>query len=90
MYRIDFSEKYEKKAKKFFKKHQNLKDKYIKTLKLLSLNPFHPSLRLHKLKGELKEFYSVSIDMEYRIIIDIIIIDERIILIDIGPHDEVY
>ncbi len=90
MYRIDFSEKYEKKAKKFFKKHPNLKDKYIKTLKLLSLNPFHPSLRLHKLQGKQKEFYSVSIDMEYRIIIDFIIIDERIILIDIGPHDEVY
>ena len=90
MYRIDFSEKYEKKAKKFFKKHPNLKDKYIKTLKLLSLNPFHPSLRLHKLQGKQKEFYSVSIDMEYRIIIDFIIIDKRIILIDIGPHDEVY
>ncbi|EDM23737.1 type II toxin-antitoxin system YafQ family toxin [Caminibacter mediatlanticus] len=90
MYRIDFAKRYEKKAIKFFKKHPNLKEKYIKTLKLLSINPFHPSLRLHKLKGDLKEFYSVSIDMEYRIIIDFIIIDYRIILIDIGSHDEVY
>ena len=90
MYKIDFSAKYEKKAKKFFKKHSYLKDKYIKTIRILQSNPHHPSLRLHKLQGNLKDFYSVSIDMEYRIIIDFIIVDKRIILIDIGSHNEVY
>ena len=90
MYEIIFTKKYEKKAKKFLKKHQDLKKKYEKTILLLKSNPFHPSLRLHKLKGTLSEFYSVSIDMEYRIIVDFIIIDEKIILIDVGNHDEVY
>jgi len=90
MYEIIFTKKYEKKAKKFLKKHQDLKKKYKKTILLLKSNPFHPSLRLHKLKGTLSEFYSVSIDMEYRIIVDFIIIDEKIILIDLGNHDEVY
>jgi len=90
MYKIEFANKYEKKAIKFFKKHRNLKEKYFKTLKLLSTNPFHPSLRLHKLQGVKKEFFSVSLDMEYRIIIDFIIEDDKIILIDIGHHDEVY
>ena len=89
MYKIDFSAKYEKKAKKFFKKHSYLKDN-IKTIRILQSNPYHPSLRLHKLQGNLKDFYSVSIDMEYRIIIDFIIVDKRIILIDIGSHNEVY
>jgi len=90
MFEIIFTKKYEKKSKKFFKKHPELKNKYSKTLYLLKSNPFHPSLRLHKLKGEMEEFYSVSIDMSYRIIIDFIVIDEQIFLIDIGEHEEVY
>jgi len=90
MYEIKISKKYEKAAKKFFKKHSVLKEKYKKTLYLLKSNPYHPSLRLHKLQGNLKDFYSVSIDIEYRIIIDFVIIDNVIILIDIGTHDEVY
>ena len=90
MYSIRFSKKYEKTSKKFFKKHQNLKEKYTKTISLLEINPHHPSLRLHKLQGVLGEYYSISIDMEYRIIIDFIIVDDIIYLIDIGSHDEVY
>jgi len=90
MYKISFSHKYEKTAKKFFKKHQNLKEKYAKTLLLLQQNPYHPSLRLHKLQGNLSVYHSISIDMDYRIIIDFIIINDEIILIDIGSHDEVY
>jgi len=39
MYKISFSQKYEKIAKKFFKKHQNLKVKYTKTILLLQQNP---------------------------------------------------
>jgi len=90
MYEIRFTQKYEKIAKKFFKKHTNLKEKYIKTINILQLNPNHPSLRLHKLQGKLKEYYSVSLDMEYRLIIDFIVIDNVIYLIDIGSHDNVY
>ena len=90
MYEIIFTKKYDKRAKKFFKKHQDLKMKYQKTVRLLQQNPYHPSLRLHKLQGDLKEYFSVSLDMEYRIIMDFIIIDEQIYLIDIGSHDEVY
>ena len=77
-------------AKKFVKKHPELLSQYAKTLKLLELNPFHPSLRLHKLTGKLSELYSVSINMTYRISIDFIIDDKKIIPINVGKHDEVY
>ena len=90
MYKLLETKSYIKKIKKFLKKHPNLFRKYEKTIYILEQNPFHPSLRLHKLQGDLKEFYSVSIDLEYRIIIDFIIIDKQIFLIDIGSHDEVY
>ena len=63
---------------------------YEKTLKLLEINPKHPSLRLHKLDGKLSELYSVSINISYRICIDFLIENDIIIPIDVGRHDEVY
>ncbi len=89
-YKIIITEEFDKKIKKFLKKHFDLYPKVSKTLTLLSDNPFHPSLRLHKLKGNLEEYHSVSIDMSYRIVIEFIIKDGEIIPIDIGSHDEVY
>ena len=90
MNKITYTDSYIKKAKKFVKKHPELLSQYEKTLKLLELNPFHPSLRLHKLTGKLSELYSVSINMTYRISIDFIIDDKTIIPINVGKHDEVY
>ncbi len=90
MYEIVFSEHYEKRALRFFKKHPELKTKYIKIIRIIQVNPFHPSLRLHKLKGGKKELYSLSIDMQYRILLDFIIEKKKIVLIDIGSHEEIY
>ncbi|MBU3015290.1 type II toxin-antitoxin system mRNA interferase toxin, RelE/StbE family [Poseidonibacter lekithochrous] len=89
-YKLLISDEYKKKLKKFFKKHPNMLDRYSKCLFVLEQDPYHPSLRIHKLKGQLAEFYSISINMEYRIIIDFIIRDGEIILVDIGTHDDVY
>jgi addiction module RelE/StbE family toxin len=90
MIEIQFADGYEKKAIKFFKKHKDIYPQYKKTMELLQSNPQHPSLRLHKLQGTMKQFNSVSINMKYRIVIDFIIIDDVIILVDLGSHDEVY
>jgi mRNA-degrading endonuclease YafQ of YafQ-DinJ toxin-antitoxin module len=90
MYRLITPEQYRKQEKKFFKKHPELKEPYKKTLLLLMRDPFYPSLRLHKLQGKLKTYYSVSITMQYRIVIDMLISDEEIILLKIGDHDTVY
>lgn len=81
---------YEKRLHQFKIKHPELRRTYIKTIKLLETNPYHPSLRLHKLKGNLSDFHSVSLNMKYRILLDIIIKDDQIILIDIGDHDGLY
>ena len=61
-----------------------------KALRLLEANPHHPSLRLHGLKGKLEGLHSVSINMSFRITIEMIISDTDIILINVGDHDEVY
>ena len=90
MAKIIFTESYNKRAKKFIKKHPGLISVYEKTLRLMEINPKHPSLRTHKLRGRLSGLYSVSINMSYRITIEFIIKDDTIIPIDIGTHDSVY
>ena len=89
-YKLRVSESYKKRVVKFLKKHQNIVNRYEKTLSLLELDPFHPSLRFHKLSGKLQHLHSVSIDMQYRITVEFYIEDEEIILVNIGTHDEVY
>ena len=89
MYELILDESYLKKEKKFFKKHPEMIQRYGKILTILRTNPNHPSLRLHKLKGNLSEYHSISLNMSYRIVINFIIKDEKIIFIDIGGH-EVY
>jgi len=88
VYKLIFVESYLKKEKIFVKKHPELIERYKKVLRLLELNPFHPSLRLHNLKGKLKEYRSVYISLSYRIILKIK--RDELILLDIGHHEEVY
>ena len=90
MTEIIYTDSYIKRAKKFITKHPELISQYQKTLKLLELNPNHPSLRLHKLHGKLSELYSVSINISYRISLDFLIEDNKIIPVDIGSHDDLY
>lgn len=89
-YRLIYPDSYLKRAKKFLKKHPEIRGQYQKTLELLELNPHHPSLRLHRLLGRLASLSSVSINMSYRIVLEILIQDNDIILIDVGHHDQVY
>ena len=90
MYKLLFPQTYENKARKFLKKHPELKSQYKKTLMLLELNPFHPSLRLHPFKTKSFEGYSVSINISYRIALEFMIKEQEIILVNIGDHQEVY
>ena len=89
-YRIIYTKSYIRRATRFIKKHPELTGQYEKTLKLLELDPFHPSLRLHKLKGSLSEFRSVSINIGYRISIEFLLNEKTIIPVNVGSHEEVY
>jgi mRNA-degrading endonuclease YafQ of YafQ-DinJ toxin-antitoxin module len=89
-YRIVYTPSYNKRAARFLKKHPDLLPQYETTLKLLELDPFHSSLRLHRLKGPLSDLQSVSINISYRITLELMIQDRKIIPIDVGSHDAVY
>jgi len=90
MFKLIFTESYQRKAQKLFSAHPGLIKQYEKVLKLLCINPWHPSLRIHKLAGRLSGLYSISINISCRMIIHFIISNKQIIPIDIGSHDEVY
>lgn len=89
-YKIIQTETYLKKLKRFLKKHPDVLDSYAKTIEIMTVYPYHPSLRLHKLQGRLQTYHSVSINMKYRVVIDFVITEDSIIPIDVGSHDEVY
>ena len=89
-FRLIFTAQYEKRAAHFLKRHPELEKQYLKTLQLLELNPHHPSLRLHALSRRLQGLHSVSINLSYRITLELLIQNEEIIPVNIGDHDVVY
>lgn len=89
-YTIVFTERYTRIAARFLKRHPDLVRTYEKTLALLQLNPHHPSLRLHELGGRLKGVHSVSINLSYRITLQLLVTEREIVPLDVGDHDPVY
>ena len=89
-YYLDFTEQYNKRAKRFLKQHPDVEKQYVKTLQLLEINPHHPSLRLHALAGRLEGMHSVSINLSYHITLELLIHDQVIIPINVGDHGAVY
>jgi mRNA-degrading endonuclease YafQ of YafQ-DinJ toxin-antitoxin module len=90
IYVLVFTESYDRRALRWLKKHPELRSQYLKTLQLLEANPFHPSLRLHALNGKLQGVHSVSINLSYRITLELLIQDGKIIPVNVGDHDAVY
>lgn len=89
-YTLVFTDEYAKRAKRFIKRHPELSGQYVKTLALLAANPLHPSLRLHALSGTMAGLHSVSINLSYRITLEMLITEQEIIPINVGDHDAVY
>ena len=89
-YALVFTDDYTRRALRFLKRHPELKTQYAKTLALLEINPHHPSLRLHALAGRLQGVHSVSINLSYRITLELMIQDQQIIPLNVGDHDAVY
>ena len=92
--KIAWTPKSIKAFKKIIRKNPQLKNLIEITLRQLVKDPFHPSLRTHKLQGNLSETWSCSINYSYRIIFEFIESpnepEKAILLVNLGSHDEVY
>ena len=86
--RIRFSRDFYKELQVINKNNKPLINKIQKKLKLIIFNPYHPSLRLHKLKGKLDNIWSISINKDLRIVF--IKEENEAYFIDIGTHNQVY
>jgi mRNA-degrading endonuclease YafQ of YafQ-DinJ toxin-antitoxin module len=89
-YQLVFTDQYSRRAARWLRRHPELRKQYLKTLQLLEVNPYHPSLRLHALKGRLSGLHSVSINLSQRITLELLIQDREIIPVNVGDHDTVY
>jgi addiction module RelE/StbE family toxin len=90
MFTLTTPQQFLRQARKFLKKHPDLKPRFAKLLADLQQDPFHPHLELHPLTGKLSGCHAVSLTYSYRITLTLLITEQEIVLLDIGSHDEVY
>lgn len=79
--------------KRMIRRNSQLRPLIEQALTQLAEDPFHPSLRTHKLTGELSGIWSCSIDYKLRILFEFVQSpegEEAILLLNLGSHDEVY
>jgi mRNA interferase YafQ len=94
MTNLILSSSFKRAFKAIIKRKPDLKPKIEDQLRLLADNPYNPILRTHKLKGKLSGAWACSVEYDCRIVFSFEqnkeTLEEEIILIDIGNHDEVY
>lgn len=87
---MDFhiSRELDKRFKKIKDRDKQLSTRIHKQLELFQQNHLHPSLKVHKLAGRLRDLWSMSIDKSYRM--TYFLIEGEAYFVDIGTHDQVY
>lgn len=87
--KLTWDESFKRAYKKKIKRRPELKELFWKKIELFCNDPFHKSLRTHKLTGKLKDLWAFSIDYDTRLLFEFSD-EENVLLIDFGSHDEVY
>jgi len=71
-----------------------LRTRTERALRQLAEDPFHPSLRTHKLKGQLAGAWACSVGHNARILFEFVqnpvTGKDEILLLTMGSHDDVY
>lgn len=88
MTRIAFSSSFKRSFKKKIRQNVELEARYWRHIEAFLADPFQPSLRTHKLSGNLKDLWSFSIDADLRVIF--YFENDLAVFINLGTHDEVY
>lgn len=77
-----------KKLTKIKRRDLELLNQIKKQLVLFELNENYPSLRNHKLKGDMNDIWSISVGMNFRLIY--FTEDDEAYFFECGSHDQVY
>jgi mRNA interferase YafQ len=80
--------------KKITKRNPQLREQITEVLMLLAEDPFTPSLKYHKLTGNLEGLWSCSVAYDCRIVFEFSeeddVLEIFILLVNVGTHDKVY
>ena len=80
--------------KRAARRRPGLRTRVERTLRQLAEDPFQPSLRSHKLKGQLAGAWACSVGHDVRILFEFVenpaTGEEEILLLTMGSHDAVY
>ncbi|MCB2262028.1 MAG: plasmid stabilization protein [Candidatus Thiosymbion ectosymbiont of Robbea hypermnestra] len=90
MYTLVWTPAFTRAAEKFAQRHPDLRVKLAAVLRDLESDPFQPHLKYHPLRDKLKGFQAVSVTYSHRIILTIESTEQKVVLLDIGSHDEMY
>jgi len=84
-----WDEAFKRSYKKRIKNNEERRQRFWRRMELFLASPFSPQLRTHKLSGKLKELWAFSVDEDCRVVFEFLG-EDKVLLIDIGSHDEVY
>lgn len=85
---IYFDKVFEKNYQQRILKDKRLHELYKKAITLFIEDAAHPDLRVHELKGTMKSKKAFSVDEDCRVIF--VEDSDKILLLDVGTHQEVY
>ena len=89
-----WSANFKRAFRRIVRRRPELRARIQQAIELLAEDPFHPTLRSHKLKGELAGIWACKVDYYNRILFDFVTNpesgEEEILLLTMGTHDEVY
>jgi len=88
MIEVGFSKSFQKAFKKRIQ-NTSSEERFYEKLEIFINDPYAQTLRTHKLSGNLKPYWSFSVEYDIRVIFDFI--DEnKVLFVDIGTHSQVY
>lgn len=86
--RIEYHKNFVKNYKKRVANNPSLNAKFAARIRLFQSNPQSPVLRNHKLVGKKENYWSFSITGDIRVVYRLE--SDRVMLYDIGTHNQVY
>jgi mRNA interferase YafQ len=86
------SSAFKRASRRYLKRNPSTADELEEVLQQLADDPFHPLLKTHRLKGELRNSWACSAGYDLRIIFSFVkhLNAPAILLETVGTHDEVY
>ena len=67
-----------------------LKERFWDAMELFVADPFAHVLRTHKLTGKLSGSWAFSVEHDCRVVFQFVKGQSKVLLIDVGTHEEVY